>query len=115
MYVVRTSIHHNNFHIREGLRFTKPPQFLVGMGILQQRWITTQAYERYKDCCENLFFRINVARHRPVPRDVMEEQCFELVEEACQNWEHRMQNWNEDNLGITESVLMEIEGRPIRR
>ena len=35
--VVEISIRHDLFHIREGLRFTMPENFLVGMGIQQQR------------------------------------------------------------------------------
>ena len=97
----------NIFRIREALPFIMPADFLDYSGPIEQRFLVEQAYERYKEACENLVWGIDRIRefYQPTRASI---EIYELVKTARREWNIWMRQWIDGKKSLINSVLIKL-------
>ena len=97
----------NIFRIREALPFVMPADFLNYSGPLEQRFLVEQAYERYKEACENLVWGIDRIKdfYPPMRANI---EIYELTKTARREWNNWMRQWIDGRKSMIESILIKI-------
>ena len=82
--IVAVIVENNNFNIRLALPFTKHPRFLgtPTQGPAEQHFLYNQAWERYKEVCENLMWKLGRVRFGDIIVPDDQEAYRELIQNA---------------------------------
>ena len=106
--IIAAVVGHPNFDIRIALPFTRHPRFIgtPNQGPAEQHFLYNQAWERYKELCENLMWKLQRIMFGDVFVQDDQEAYREIIRNARNEWELMMYKWMDKVTPIRETVLM---------